>query len=79
MTRIVVEHQDRATRFGFGYLETSLAAQGRAIEVVNMAESDTADLVADLVAIIYSCSARLYGQRRAKRTAAAVQALLEEK
>ena len=66
-TRIVVEHQDRLTRFGFRYLETLLALQGRTIEVVNVAENDKEDLIADLVAIVYSFTARLYGQRRAKR------------
>ena len=32
-----------------------------------MAENDKEDLLADLVAIVYSFTARLYGQRRAKR------------
>jgi putative resolvase len=32
-TRIVVEHKDRLTRFGFRYLETLLELQGRTIEV----------------------------------------------
>jgi predicted site-specific integrase-resolvase len=67
-TRIVVEHKDRLTRFGFRYLETLLEIQGRTIEVVNVAENDKEDLIADLVAIVYSFTARLYGQRRAKRT-----------
>ncbi len=67
ITLIVVEHKDRATRFGFRYLETLLAQQGRRIEVVNLADNGKEDLVTDLVAIIYSFSARLYGQRRAKR------------
>jgi len=66
-TRIVVEHQDRLTRFGFRYLETLLELQGRTIEVVNVAENAKEDLIADLVAIVYSFTARLYGQRRAKR------------
>ena len=35
ITIIVVEHKDRATRFGFNYLETLLAQQDRRIEVVN--------------------------------------------
>jgi putative resolvase len=65
--RIVVEHKDRLTRFGFRYLETLLEGQGRTIEVVNVAENDTEDLMADLVAIVSSFTARLYGQRRAKR------------
>ncbi len=63
----MVEHKDRATRFGFRYLETLLHTQGRTLEVVNQAENSTEDLLADLTAIIYSFCARLYGQRRAKR------------
>ena len=66
-TRIVVEHKDRLTRFGFRYLETLLELQGRTIEVVNVAENAKEDLMADLVAIVSSFTARLYGQRRAKR------------
>ena len=49
---IVVEHKDRATRFGFRYLETLLEQQGRRIEVVNLADNGREDLVADLVAIV---------------------------
>jgi putative resolvase len=66
-TRIVVEHKDQLTCFGFRYLETLLELQGRTIEIVNMAENDNEELIADLVAIVYSFAARLYGQRRAKR------------
>ena len=66
-TRIVVEHKDRLTRFGFRYLETLLEIQGRTIEVVNVAENDKEVLMADLVAMVSSFTARLYGQRRAKR------------
>lgn len=69
---IVVEHKDRLTRFGFRYLDTLLKTQGRAIEVVNQAENGTEDLLADLTAIVYSFCARLYGQRRAKRTTEAI-------
>jgi putative resolvase len=46
-TRIVVEHKDRLTRFGFRYLETLLELQGRTIEVVNVAENDNEDFSAD--------------------------------
>ncbi len=67
ITVIVVEHKDRLTRFGFKYIETLLAVQGRSIEVVNITENPIEDLMADLVSIIYSFSAKLYGQRRAKR------------
>ncbi len=67
ITQIVVEHKDRLTHFGFRYLETLLELQGRTIEVVNLAENDREDLLADLVSIVYSFATRLYGQRRAKR------------
>lgn len=65
--RIVIEHKDRGTRFGFRFIETLLKTYGREIEVVNQAEDSTEDLLADLTSIIYAFCARLYGQRRAKR------------
>jgi putative resolvase len=74
---IVVEHKERATRFGFRYLEAVLAAQGRRIEVVNQADSSKEDVIGDLVAMVSAFSARLYGQRRAKRKTEAIKALLE--
>lgn len=65
---ILVEHKDRASRFGVRYIEALLRIQGRTLEVVNQAENETEDLLADLTSIVYSFCARLYGQRRAKRT-----------
>jgi predicted site-specific integrase-resolvase len=44
-----------------------LALQGRKIEVVNLVDNGKEDLLSDLVSIIYSFCARLYGLRRAKR------------
>lgn len=67
ITAIVVEHRDRLTRFGYHYIETLLAAQGRRIEVVNLANNGKDELMEDLVSIVYSFSAQMYGQRRAKR------------
>lgn len=72
ISTIVVEHKDRATRFGFGYLETLLAGQGRHLEVVNLAEEEQADLLHDLASIICSYCARRYGQRWAKRKTEAI-------
>ena len=69
ITRLVVEHKDRLTRFGFRYIETLLEIQGRTIEVVNPAENNREDLLHDLASIVYWICARLYGQRRAKRKA----------
>lgn len=70
---LLVEHKDRLSRFGFNWF--AVLSHFR-IEVVNLAENDTHDLMEDLVAIITSFAARLYGQRRGrKKTEAALQAL----
>jgi len=63
VTRIVVEHKDRMTGFGFNYIEQLLKLQDRSIEVINLAENGKEDLVS----IVTSFCARLYGQRRSKR------------
>jgi putative resolvase len=69
ISTLVVEHKDRATRFGYRYLEALLEAQNRRIEVVNLVEGSREDLLNDLASVIYSLCARLYGQRRAKQKA----------
>ena len=78
ITLIVVEHKDCLTRFGYNYIETLLAQQGRWIEVVNLAENDKEDLLNDLTSIIYSFCARVYGQRRAKRKTEKITAELKQ-
>ncbi len=72
ITRIVVEHKDRLTRFGANYIMTLLEAQGRTVEIVNLADDDKEDLIEDLSSIFYSFCARMYGQRRAKRKTEAI-------
>ncbi|NTY58054.1 IS607 family transposase [Mycolicibacterium sphagni] len=74
VTRIVVEHRDRFCRFGSGYVEAALAAQGRELVVVDSAEVD-ADLVRDMAEILTSMCARLYGKcAAANRTNKAITA-----
>lgn len=77
VTRIVVEHKDRATRFGFRYIETLLEQQGRAIEVVNLAEDEREGLLDDLVAVVNRFCVRLYGQRRGQRKTERITAELK--
>ena len=67
ITRIVVEHSDRFSRFGMNYISKLLESEGRKIEVINQSESDRNDLMSDFVSIITSFTARLYGLRRSKR------------
>ncbi len=50
------------------YLEAALAAQGRQLIVVDDAEVDD-DLVRDMVEVLTSFWARIYGRRSAKRRA----------
>jgi len=64
---LLVEHKDRLTRFGFNYIKHWLENTGRKVEVVDLAEDDAQDLMQDLISIVYSFSARLYGLRRAKK------------
>ncbi len=74
---LVVEHKDRLTRFGFHYIYTLLSQMGKRVEVINMADDDKEDLVQDLMAVIYSFSARMYGLRRSKRRTEKLLACLE--
>lgn len=63
-TKIVIEHKDRLTRFGFNYIKELFDGE---IVVVNEAEDDKQDLIQDFVSVITSFCARIYGQRRSKR------------
>lgn len=62
--KIIVEHKDRLTRFGFEWFR--LLTNDR-IEVINQTKENDEDLTQDFIAIIHSFSARLYGQRKSKR------------
>lgn len=67
--RLVVEHKDRLTRFGFGYFENLLPKLGCELVVMNRDTEERDDLLKDLVAIITSFCCRLYGLRRGQRKA----------
>lgn len=67
ITKIVVEHSDRFSRFGMNFIEKLMHGQGRSIEIINKQDNQKDDLMQDFVSIITSFTARLYGQRRTKR------------
>jgi predicted site-specific integrase-resolvase len=72
---IIVERRERLMRFGFEYLEASLASQGRKILVVEQKEVKD-DLVRDMIEVLTSFCARLYGRRAAaNRAKRAVEAM----
>lgn len=65
---IVVEHRDRLVRFGAEYIETALAASNRRLVVVDETEMKD-DLVQDMIDVLVSFCARLYGRRSARNRA----------
>ena len=67
ITKIIVEHKDRFSRFGLNYIKLLLESQGRSIEIVNEVTDQKEDLIQDFASIITSFCARLYGKRRSKR------------
>ena len=77
---IVIEHKDRFTRFGFNAIKLLLNNEGRNIEVINEADDRQVDLMQDLISIITSFCARIYGLRRSKRkTEKIIKELKDEK
>ncbi len=66
VTRLVVEHKDRLTRFGFNYIQTLL--DKCEIVVINQVDGAASkDLMEDFISLVTSFCARIYGRRRSKR------------
>ena len=65
---IVVEHRDRLMRFGAEYVEAALAGRGGKLLVVDETELKD-DLVQDMISVLTSFCARLYGRRSARHRA----------
>jgi putative resolvase len=68
VTCVVVEHKDRLGRMNVELVEAALAAHGRRLVVLDDGEVDD-DLVRDMIEILTSFCARLYGRRSAKNRA----------
>ena len=68
VSRVVVVREDRLARFGVDLLRQVFAAYGTSLEVMEPASAETPEheLARDLVAILTSFSARLYGVRSPK-------------
>lgn len=65
---ILAEHKDRLMRFGIEFLESALASQGRTLVIIDKEELKD-DLVQDMIEVLTSFCARLYGRRSAKNRA----------
>ncbi len=82
VSRVVVVHEDRLARFGVDLLRQVFAAYGTTLEVMEPKPSDPPEheLAQDLIAIITSFSARLYGLRshKTKQLLASTRAVLKD-
>ncbi|BCV22600.1 IS607 family transposase ISTko1 [Moorella sp. Hama-1] len=67
--KLLIEYPDRLARFGYSYIERHLKYCG--VEIIAIAEKEPEDaqseLVRDLLSIVTSFSARLYGARDGKK------------
>lgn len=66
---VVVEYKDRLARFGYAYLELFCESHGARIEAIEEKASndENEELVKDLIAVVTSFSARLYGRRGGRK------------
>ena len=75
--RIVVEHKDRLTRFGFNYFDTMLSLIGCQLVVMNKEQEETKDLMTDMISIITSFCCRLYGLRKGHNKAKKIKTMIK--
>jgi putative resolvase len=68
VTTVVVTHRDRLARMNSELVEAALAAHGRRLVVLDDGEV-TDDLIRDMVEVLTSFCARLYGRRSARNRA----------
>src|SRR5260221_7576722 len=74
---IVVEHRDRLTRFGYGYLTALLEQAGRRVEAIYPSDTDN-DLVDDFVAVITSMAGRPFLGRNPQPRGPPIHAWVED-
>ena len=67
INRVLIEHKDRLTRFNYSFLETFFSSHGVVIECLEdvLPKSYEAELVEDIVSLMASMSAKIYGRRSA--------------
>lgn len=75
ITKVVVEHKDRLTRFGFNYINELADFE---IVVANPAIEENEDLIQDMISVITSMVARYYGKRRSKNIAKCIEKTLND-
>ena len=80
ISKVIISHKDRLSRFGYGYLENLFNRFGAEIETVNLEDdkekSFQDELTEDLISIIHHFSMKFYGNRRNK--CKEIETILEE-
>lgn len=68
ISKVIVEHKDRLTRFNFEIIKKLAKGFGVEIEVIDVELNKTfeEELVSDIVSLMASFSARLYGKRSSR-------------
>lgn len=69
INRVIIEHKDRLTRFNFRLYQAFFESHGVEIEWTSetLPKSSEAELVEDIISLMSSCSAKVYGRRSAER------------
>lgn len=68
ISKIIIEHKDRLTRFQYNFIEKMFNTYG--VEIIHIEKNDVSeqeDLATDLISIITSFSGKVYGKRSAER------------
>lgn len=80
ISKVIISHKDRLSRFGYGYLDNLFNRFGAEIEIVNLEDdkekSFQDELTEDLISIIHHFSMKFYGNRRNK--CKKIETILEE-
>lgn len=68
ITKLVIEHRDRLTRFQYNFIEKMFNSYG--VEIIHIEKNDVSeqeDLVTDIISLMASFSGKVYGKRSAER------------
>lgn len=69
INRVIVEYKDRLTRFNYNFIDCFFSSYGVQIELIEevLPKSYEAELVEDIVSLMASFSAKIYGRRSSQR------------
>ncbi len=78
---VIIEYKDRLARFGYKYLEKYIEGNNSKIIVVEDSDNSGSqkELVNDLISIVTSFSARIYGKRGGQKVSESVKKVLKSK